>query len=490
MGIRTGQQYMDGLKSRQPEVWLRGKRVTDLLNEPVFRNPIRELAHLYDLQHHPEYQERITHICKDTGQRVSNAFLVPRNYEDLVARRNLYEVWAQETFGLMGRSPDFLNVVVTSFASNRHFFAQYNTQWAENIQRYYEYIRDNDLFLTHAIINPQNDRGKQSHQQADPFTHLGLVEETKDGIIVRGAKMLATLAPITDEVIVYSFPGFQPGDERYALAFAIPIDTPGLRILCREPMQDGTRPVQDHPLASRFEEMDAVLVFHDVLVPWDRVFMYGNCEAANKLYSEVSLSHSTHQNGVRGLVKLSFAAQVAARLADSIGVDGYLNVQTQLGELMQAVETIRALLRVAEYEFVHNAHGEACPAWVPLETIRGHLPKMYPRAVEIIQTIGAGGLLLSPTYADFENEELRADLDKFYVGRTGVAAEDRVQLFKLAWDLCGEAFGQRMLQYERYYSGDPIRKLGMFYNNYKRQNEFTMVDRALEGAFKQEPQLI
>ncbi|MGC4376920.1 4-hydroxyphenylacetate 3-hydroxylase N-terminal domain-containing protein [Fictibacillus sp. Mic-4] len=485
MGIRTGEQYINGLKSRRPEIWLSGRKVTDIVNEEVFRQPILEIAKLYDMQHDPEYQDKITTICEETGERVSNAFIVPKNYEDLMRRRALFEAWAESTFGLMGRTPDFLNVTVTSMASSPDFFEQYNPEWAENIQNYYKYIRDNDLFLTHALINPQNDRSKPSHQQKDMFTHLGVVEETSEGLIVRGTKMLATLAPITDEVIIYSFPGFKPGDERYALSFAIPIDSPGLRILCREPMQNGKRPLFDHPLASRFEEMDAVLVFNDVLVPWNRVFMYNNIEAANQLYSKTGLSQNTHQNGVRGLVKLRFAAQVAARLADAIGVDGYLNVQTQLGELIQSVETIRALLRTAEIEFSVNERGEAIPASVPLETIRGILPRAYPRAIEIIQTIGAGGLLMSPTGSDFDQVDLREDLDKYYGGRSGVSALERVRLFKLAWDLCGEAFGQRLVQYERYYSGDPVRKLGMFYMSYKQKHSFSMVDEALDGVLQE-----
>ncbi|NWQ41685.1 4-hydroxyphenylacetate 3-hydroxylase [Bacillus sp. EB106-08-02-XG196] len=481
MGIRTGAQYIEALKSRYPEVWLSGIRVTNIFEEPVFKQPILEMAKLYDLQHDPEYREEITHICEETGERISNAFMVPKNYQDLEARRKNFEVFAKATFGLMGRTPDFLNVVVTSMASNSEFLDKYNPEWGKNIRAYYKHVRDNDLFLTHAIINPQNDRSKSSHEQQDMFTHLGAVKETPDGLVVRGAKMLATLAPITDEVIVYSFPGFKPGDERYALAFALPLDTPGLRILCREPMQDGKRSVYDHPLASRFEEMDAVLVFNDVLVPWDRVFLYNNVEAANLLYPKTGIGiQPAHQSGVRGLIKLQFATEVACKLADSIGVDCYLNVQNDLGELIQSVESIRALLRIAEYEYEVTETGEVMPAYAPLETIRGLLPKMYPRAIEVMQIIGAGGLLMSPTDADFENPDLREDLDRYYVGREGVAAEERVHLFKLAWDLCGEAFGQRILQYERYYTGDPIRKRAIFYNNHKRNNSFKLVEEALE----------
>ncbi|WP_096201589.1 4-hydroxyphenylacetate 3-hydroxylase family protein [Bacillus sp. FJAT-45350] len=483
MGIRTGQEYINALKSRKPEVWLGGRKITDVYNEDVFRQPIQEIAKLYDMQHDLEYQDKLTHICEETNERVNNAFLNPKSTEELKARRELFEEYARATFGLMGRTPDFLNVVVTSMASNSWFLDKYNPNWSKNIQNYYKYIRDNDLFLTHAIINPQNDRSKASYEQEDLFTHLGTVKETSEGIVVRGAKMLATLAPITDEVIIYSFPGFQPGDERYALAFAIPIDTPGLRLLCREPMQDGKRSLFDHPLASRFEEMDAILSFDDVLVPWERVFLYNNVEAANLLYPKTGIAQQpAHQSGVRGYVKLAFAVEVACRLADSIGVDGYLNVQTDLGELVQSVETIRSLLSAAENEYEVMPSGEVRPAAAALETIRGLLPTLYPRAIEVIQVIGAGGLLMSPTGADFDNPEIRGDLDKYFVGRAGVSAEERVRLFKLAWDLCGEAFGQRTLQYERYYTGDPVRKRAIFYNQYKRKATFSMVDDALNGA--------
>lgn len=486
MGIKTGQDYINRLKSRKPEVWLNGRIVEDIYNEPYFKQPIHEIAKLYDAQYDPQYQNEITHICEETGERVSNAFLFPKSGEDLQKRSKLFEVYARMTYGLMGRTPDFLNTVVTGLAQNASFLDKYNTDWAKNIVNYYKHIRDNDLFLTHAIINPQNDRSKSSKEQQDTFTHLGAVTETSDGLIVRGAKMLATLAPITDEVIIYSFPGFAPGDERYALAFAIPIDTPGLRIVCREPMQDGTRSFFDHPLASRYEEMDALLMFNDVLVPWDRVFLYNNVEAANLLYPMTGIAEQpAHQSGVRGYIKLAFIVEVACKLADSIGVDGYLNVQKDLGEAVQSVEVIRALLRVAEYEYTINKDGEARPNPDALETIRGMLPIMYPRAVEILQTIGAGGLLMMPTEKDFNHPDLKDDMEKYYVGRHGVSSEERMRLFKLAWDLCGEGFGMRLLQYERYYTGDPIRKRAIFYNKYKKANSFSMVDEVLAKPLKE-----
>ncbi|SOC40187.1 4-hydroxyphenylacetate 3-hydroxylase family protein [Ureibacillus acetophenoni] len=485
MGIRTGEQYIEALKARKPEVWLNGRLVENVFDEPYFKQPILEIAKLFDLQHDPAYQDDLTHICEETGERVANSFLFPRSYEDIMKRSKAFEVVARQTYGLMGRTPDFLNSVVTSLAQNSWFLKKYNEDWAKNIENYYRHLRDNDLFLTHAIVNPQNDRSKNSHQQSDTFTHLGVVEERKDGIVVRGAKMLATLAAITDEVIIYSFPGFAPGDERYALAFALPIDTKGLKIICREPAQDGTRSTFDHPLASRYEEMDALLIFEDVFVPWDKVFLYNNVEAANLLYPMTGIAEQpAHQSGVRGYIKLAFAVEVACKVADSIGVDQYLNVSRDLGELVQSVEVIRALLRTAEREYTITEHGEARLNPDTLETIRGMMPEMYPRAIEVLQTIGAGGLLMMPTEADFLNEELRPSIDRHYGGREGVDAELRIKIFKLAWDLCGEAFGMRALQYERYYTGDPIRKRSIFYNKFKKNHSFDLVESILSKEDK------
>lgn len=483
MGIRTGKAYIEGLRRRRPEVWLHGRRISDVTAEPLFQQPMREVARLYDLQHDPAHQPHITHVAADTGERVSNAFLRPASLEDLRARRALFETWARATYGLMGRSPDFLNVTLTAFASNAWFFERLNPEWAERLLAYYRYVRDGDLFLTHAIINPQNDRSRASHQQADPYLHLGVVRETPEGLVVRGAKMLATLAPLTDEVLVYPFPGLRPGDEPYALAFAVPIDAPGLRIVCRESVQPARLSAFDHPLAARFEEMDAILVFHDVLVPWSRVFLYGNVEAANALYPETGLwQQPAHQTAVRGLEKLTLVTAVAVKLAESIGIDGFLNVQEQLGELIEGVEAIRALLDSAETHWEKTPWGEARPAAHPLETIRGLMPRLYPRAVEVLQTLGAGGLLLSPTEGDFAHPELAADLDHYWVGKPGVSGRERVRLFKLAWDLCGEAFGQRLLQYERYYAGDPYRMRALRYLRYPKEALYERVERILREA--------
>jgi anthranilate 3-monooxygenase (FAD) / 4-hydroxyphenylacetate 3-monooxygenase len=380
----------------------------------------------------------------------------------------------------MGRAPDFLNTTVMALAEEPGVFARLGDRYAENVKRYYEYVRDDDLFLTHALITPQTDRSKSSAEQTEEFLHMGVVTESDEGLVVRGARMLATLAPMADELLVYNLPGLRAGDERHAAVFAVPIETPGLRLISREPYDDGSRNTFDHPLSAHFEEADSLVVFDDVLVPWDRVFLHGDVALANAMYGETNLrQHTGHQTGVRGLVKMQFATGVAMKLAQSVKIDSFLHVQQKLGEAIAATEICRSLLTAAEVEYETGSSGSLRPRFNPLQTLRLHLSASYPKVIETLQTLGAGGLLMMPSAADFASP-IVGDIEKYFQGADGLAATDRVRLYKLAWDLCGDGFGQRALQYERYYAGDPVRLLAMNYKDYDKTESFALVDHALD----------
>src|SRR5262245_44741754 len=274
--IRSGDEYIAGLRARPREVWAEGRRITDVTTDPVFRRPVRSIAQLFDLQVRSENRAVMSYTAEDCDAPAGTSFMVPKTHADLTQRRQAMKIWADATFGLVGRSPDYLNTVLMTFADGADFFGQRGAMFADNVRRYYRYCRDRDLFLTHALVNPQTDRSKGSHQHDDAFAHLGVVEAGKDGRTVRGAKMLANDGPTADELLVYPLPGLREGEERYVLAFGIPVSTRGLRFICREPFDSGEQSEWDHPLGARFEEPDAVCVFDDVLVPWDRVFLHGD----------------------------------------------------------------------------------------------------------------------------------------------------------------------------------------------------------------------
>jgi len=480
MPVRTGKQYIDGLKSRPRDVWLRGKCIRDVTSHPAFAAPMRQIAKLYDMQHDPKYSDILTYEVPATGKRAGTAFMMSKTVEDLRKRRDAFRVWSEATFGMMGRSPDFLNTTVMAFAESSDVFGRIDKRFQTNVERYYEYVRDNDLFLTHALITPQIDRSKSSFDQADEFLHMGVVRETAEGIIVRGARMLATLGPIADEVLVYNLPGLKPGDERHAMAFAMPLDAKGIKQICREPFDEGGRSSYDHPLATNFEEPDALLIFDDVLVPWDRVFLHNNVEVANAMYVDTNLrNHTAHQTAARGVAKLQLAIGTAVALSEAVKIDGFLHVQEKLGECIGWLELAKGCIVRSEVEFETTRMGTIRTAFTPLQTLRAFMQRTYPKVIEVLQTLGAGGLLMMPSAADFASP-IADDVAKYYQGAAGMPAEDRVRLFKLAWDLAGDAFGSRQLQYERYYAGDPVRLMASNYQFYQYKDELkSLIDRAL-----------
>ncbi|MCI0824154.1 MAG: 4-hydroxyphenylacetate 3-monooxygenase, oxygenase component, partial [Chloroflexi bacterium] len=274
MPAKTGAQYIDGLSQRPREVWIRGERVEDVTTHPALRNGVRSVAALYDLQHQPGLREEMTYASPSSGEPVGLSFLLPKTHDDLDRRRNMMTRWAWTGCGMMARTPDFLNVAVTAWAGAAEYFGRNRPEFEKNVLSYYEFIRENDVTLTHTLVNLQRSRIPGVVDNLDDQVALTVMRETDAGIVVRGSRILATLGPISDELVVYPTRTHLLGEDawRQAFAFAIPCDTPGLKFLCRESFDVG-RSHFDHPLGSRFEEMDAVVFFDDVLVPWERVFL-------------------------------------------------------------------------------------------------------------------------------------------------------------------------------------------------------------------------
>jgi len=478
MSVRTGAQFIEGLRARPRDVWVRGERVADVASHPAFAGAVQELARLYDMQHDPALRDVLTYTVEETGNRAGTAFMPSFSQADLAKHREAYRLWAQANFGLMGRSPDFMNATVLAFFEAQDLLAEGGKQFAENAANYYRHVRDKDLFLSHALVSPQNDRSKASSELAN--LHLRVVEERADGIIVSGARMIATLGPVADEILLYNLPGLKPGDEDHAICFAIEADAPGLRQICREPYDAPNRQSFDHPLSTRFEENDSLLIFDRTFVPWERIFVYRNVNLANRFYVDSALrNHTALQTNVRALIKMQFVTGLCIAVARSIKADQFLHVQKMLGELVSDVEMIKSGIIRAEVEAETTALGTLRPSLPPLQALRTYLPRIYPKAVEYLQTIGAGGFMLMPSGADFMAPEIADDMNTFYSGAGGMPSIDRVKLFKLAWDLAGEAFGQRLVQYERYYAGDPIRTLAMTYLGTNDREMVGLVDAAL-----------
>jgi 4-hydroxyphenylacetate 3-monooxygenase oxygenase component len=483
MGARTGQQYLDSLKVNQPEVYLNGERVEDITTHPVFVGPIRSIMEQYDLQHDPKFRDICLYESPTTGQLVSSGFMAPRTHADLVKRRRHYKARADLNFGTMGRAPDFMNALVSAWQFSDEYYSAQQPKYAGNAKRYYEKVREEDLYLTHVLVNPQIDRSRTSANQEDPFFHLGRVGETEEGIIVRGAKMLGTMAPLTEEMLVQPFGGVAPGDDAYALVFAIPNNSPGLKFICRESFSPGGRTTFDHPLSSRFEEMDCVAIFDDVLVPWDRIVVDGSPGSGAIVNGNAPdpRAGTVIQTASRNLACMEMMAGVAVRVADAVGITGFLHIQEKLGFMLQHLEMVKAMYYGSDAMAVERPDGYWVPYAPGLGAFHMQAGALHTQFLEIINTLAGGGFFYAPSKGDFDNAELRSYIDKYVRGRPGVTAEERVKLFKLAWDLSGEAFGQRLRQYIKFFSGDPVRNTAGFYLGYDKTELSATIDRVLAG---------
>jgi 4-hydroxyphenylacetate 3-monooxygenase len=466
MGARHGQDVIRKLKDQPAELWHRGRRVQDVTSEPGLAGGVKSLAELYDLQW--EHPEKMLFDSPTTGHNVGRSFMIPKTREELASIGEMMMTWARHTFGMMGRSPDYINRAISAYAGGADFLARQDLRFGENARRYQAYARENDLCLTHTLINPQANRAVGAARQADPFLSARVKEETDAGIVIKGARMLATL-PISDEIMVFPSTLLKATEEDapYAFGFAIPNATSGLKFLCRETMDYGRGPY-DHPLGARFEELDAVVIFDDVFVPWEAVFLYRDVNVCNLAYTATgAVVHMAHQVVCKNIAKTEFILGMVSLMIDAIGIEAFQHIHEKTTEIWVALEAMKAFRRVAEVDAAPNAYGMMTPAWDPLDAARNMYPRLYPRLVEIVQQVGASGLVAMPTWADV-NGPMQAEIGKYYQSARMDALE-RIPLFRLAWDTAVSAFGSRQVLYERFFFGDPVRMAGAVFQSHDRK---------------------
>ncbi len=255
--MRTGADYLSSLNDGR-RVFLDGEAVEDVSAHPAFREAARSIASLYDIAADPGNRERMTFPSPKTGAPVQRAWQIPKTHADLRARRLFSETWAEATFGLMGRAPDHVAGFFTGYAAVPSFFASAGEQkFADNLVAFYEFMRDNHVYCSYAIVPPQIDRSKPAHQQSDPTLYAGVVKERDDGIVIKGAQQLATGGAISDYIHLSCIQPLQKGDENYANCLAVPVAAEGVKLYPRKPYARAGS-AADYPLSSRFDESDSL----------------------------------------------------------------------------------------------------------------------------------------------------------------------------------------------------------------------------------------
>lgn len=461
---KRGQQFLRSLKDGR-SVWIEGNQVTDLYSHHAFQGTLTTISRLFSMLDDPEKRDIVGFACEGRKTYAHSSFLVPRDSQDLAKRSQAFTYWARETHGMMSRLSDYARTYITAWYGAREQLNKLDVSFGNKIAAYYEQARDKDLFLVTAAVDPQIDRSKTVDDQRIADRYLHVVKETSEGVIVSGAKMIATAAPYAHDFIVNTVS--QPESSRHSHVFIVSANSPGLHIICRESYANPDS--RNHILSAKYDEMDAVLFFDNVLVPWERVLLYGDAKAVLALRSHrTTRSLALHQVAVRFVVKLEFVVGVAFAIAESIGVNEYLHVKERLGELLTQVSVMKSLVVASEAEARCDENGIWIPELSYLETAKNIATKYYPRAIELLQQVGGGGFVQTPSGFDRWNGSV-AELAKRYFEGANISAEKKVRLFNLAWDLIGSPLGSRHELYERFYAGDPVRGYAIQYDGSDKQ---------------------
>jgi 4-hydroxyphenylacetate 3-monooxygenase oxygenase component len=466
-----GRKYLESLRDGR-EVWVHGERVKDVTAHPAFAPLCRELARLYDLQSAPKTRDQMT-CAGENGGRVSYSYILPKTPEDLLRRRRNGEIWARESFGMLGRYPDFCAAMTVGFRDVRDELAKLDESFAENVVSYHRRAAENDLCLSHGLHDPAMDKSLRPEQ--DPDRCLRIVKERDDGFVVRGARMV-TLGALSNEILIAPTYPLNEREADHAIWFAIPAAASGLRQICRAPFAPNRKRF-DHPVSSRFDEPDTLAIFDDALVPFDRVFLARQPAAAGQLFRSRVMTWASYAAAVQLLAKLELFIGVAHLMATTSGTADRPNVLAELGELATYAQVFQSVVRAAEVDCQRTPGGHIAPG--PLIHQRALIALVSERLVSILEHIGTSSLIFVPTSEDFEVPELKRFLDVYGRGRD-FSSIDRAKLCRLAWELTADSFGGRHQLYERLHSGDPATIIAAAYQRYDKTNAVESVSRLLE----------
>jgi 4-hydroxyphenylacetate 3-monooxygenase len=478
--MKTGSDHLRSLRDGR-EVYIHGEKVKDVTRHPAFRNSVGSAAHLYDFQSLPENVERLTFVSPTSGERISRAWQLPLSYDDLVARREALVAWAETHFGFMGRSPDHVASCVAGMYMGIDQFEAFDCRRAAALRDYFQYARDRDLYLTYAIINPQADRSKIASEQPDGFHAARICDQDSHGIIIEGSKMLATSTIMANEVLVTSIQPLAPADAPYAFSFAVPMSTPGVKILSRKSYEWCAGSVFDNPLASRFDENDAVLYFDEVAVPWERVFIAQDVAMCQKQF-HATPAHvfQNYQCHIRLMVKLRFLIGLAREICALSGTEDIPQVREILGQLAAEAAMVEAFVVAMEAKGCYRGN-YYLPDRHLLYAAQVLTQQLYPKVIHTLRDLAGGNMIMLPSGIEDLEDSTIASYVLSAQGAARRTPEDRVKLFKLAWDAVGSEFGSRHTQYEMFYAGAGSVTKGHSFRCYNWQTASGLVERCLAG---------
>ncbi|MDN0076111.1 4-hydroxyphenylacetate 3-hydroxylase N-terminal domain-containing protein [Crenobacter sp. SG2303] len=456
--MRNGAAYLSSLNDGRI-VWLGQQKVGNVTSAAAFRNAAQSFAQLYELSHDSASRTALTYLDPASDTRHALSFLIPRSYEELVSKRIAHKTWAEESFGFLGRSPDYMASGIAGFAARPDVFAGGDFDGSANVLSLYRRTAEQNLFVAFTITNPKIDKAKSLAQQG-PGNDIGVrtVRETDGGIVVSGAKSIGTAAIFADEIIVGTIEPLSQDDVDYALSFTVTPATPGVILISRDSYEHAARSREDNPLSSRFDENDALLVLDNVFIPWERVLTYRDIQRTFAMWWETpAYTNMAHQASVRFWTKLEFLAGLASLVCDSHGSAGNPQARAQLGRLLGYVQLAKSTVLAAEAGHETKAEDDGVVRLNREITYAQRIlaGEIYPKFIHELRMLCGGALIQLPdSLHDLDHPDIGPMLRRF-IRSSAQSADERIRLMKLVWDATGSDFASRHAHYEQFYQGAP-----------------------------------
>ncbi len=427
MALKTPAQYVESLRDGRVTFW-DGERIDDITTHPRFQLPIKIVAedYVYD---ESEYGKLRRYEAED-GQQAHRIYQIPRSEEDLAVR---VELMQHTSIGTL------VTGVYMALMSVKDDVAKVNPQYAANIERMYNYCRDNDLRAAEVITDPKGDRKRRAHQQDDPDLYVRIVERRADGIVVRGAKLHITAASLVHELVVMPTKGMIAEEADYAVSFSIPVNTPGVKIINRSVAAAELNPF-DFPASSHHSMPEGFVIFDDVFVPWDRVFLAGETQLASRLAQSLGLWERT--GGMVEAVRISELFVGLAQLVNEMqGKDQDPIAQNSVAELIAYAEMLRMSLDYSCRHYESTASGMVYPNTLGINTAKYYYAVNYHQTVRYLHDLAGGLVLTLPLESDLRNEDSGKYIRKYLHTKPGVNVETRMRVYNMIRDLTADAYG-------------------------------------------------
>lgn len=473
--IRTGAQYLESIRDDR-QVWMEGERVKDVPSHPMFKPIVDVRARIYDMAHEAKSQGVMSYVDKATGERNCIGHKLPYEQKDWHDKRASVDAVMKDIGGVVIRVGDETIGEMWSLYDGRDVLNEVDPQFSQNIERHIKLALESDVFHVSANTDPKGDRSKRPQDQ-DPDMLLHVVKETDAGIVIRGAKYETASAYANQAFVKPTIANW--GDDKlsdYALGCIVKMNAKGLKHICRTGFA-GRRPAADYPLANKFDEVDTLMVFDDVLIPWEDVLFYRHTRAASYIRGTLH-RYSAFPFVLRTLYIADMLIGAALFNARQTGLDKQQAVREKLAALACYREGINAHLTASIATAEKSPGGLLMPNQSLLYTGRVLACSQLPAMMHLARELCGGQICITPDQASFASPETKKWLEKFYSVNEAWVADDRRKLLAFARDLVNSDYAGHRVTFELFAQSPPFAHLNAVYNNFNFNGSLDFVRKA------------